>query len=570
MEAFQDATLPPSAIDAAKRVLAAWEEIDLEGKKSGWDALGLTISQFQETSSKNRRSLAEQTKAFKSSGGEKKDFAPLLKAYQAEIDSITKRAKHAESAYLGVYQALYDAPDVLPLLRSFVPVAARVAGAEQEARRLRQEMEIVRADAAAGKALQASLHRLQERNTELEERLTEKVREALEERAGEMEARVLVFRQREADLEARIREGMENLAAMQRANEAMQGVVFEANARMEEERASKQHEIDGLMEELERSQARVSMLEQRLSAATAAATAASPPLRPASATPAAAAAAAAAGESLLGEGELTTEGEEGGAKSPALLSASASASASAADAAAAAVAEDPEVAKERLVSRLHMQLQQMQDTLQRERDEWEGALQQAQQQVAEREAQVQQVQAELQARASPAQVEELRQQIRVLQVRHGGRGQWGSWAAEVGVFDRLRMGGGMRGLGEDVPRAGGEAETADPRAAGGQGGNGAGEWGGWAGGRREGGVLMVTGWVGARGQRGVPRAGGGAETADPRAADTAWAQVEGLRQQIRVLQVWGRGTGWKGEGREGGSVNRHIMVGGRVEQTEGG
>ncbi|CAI7744054.1 unnamed protein product [Closterium sp. NIES-54] len=267
MEAFQDATLPPSAIDAAKRVLAAWEEIDMEGKKSGWDALGLTISQFQETSSKNRRSLAEQTKAFKSSGGEKKDFAPLLKAYQAEIDSITKRAKHAESAYLG---------------------------------------------------------------------------------------------------------------------------------------------------------ARVNMLEQRLSAATAAA-AASPRLRPASATPAAAAVAAAAGESLPGE-ENTASGEESGAKSPALSSASAS------DAVAVSVLEEPEEAKERLVSRLHMQLQQMQETLQREREEWEGALQQAQQQVAEREAQVQQAQAELQGRASPAQVEELRQQIRVLQVgRGGGMGEGGKW-----------------------------------------------------------------------------------------------------------------------------------------------
>ncbi|CAI7827610.1 unnamed protein product [Closterium sp. NIES-54] len=248
MEAFQDATLPPSAIDAAKRVLAAWEEIDMEGKKSGWDALGLTISQFQETSSKNRRSLAEQTKAFKSSGGEKKDFAPLLKAYQA----------------------------------------------------------------------------------------------------------------------------------------------------------------------------RVNMLEQRLSAATAAA-AASPRLRPASATPAAAAVAAAAGESLPGE-ENTASGEESGAKSPALSSASAS------DAVAVSVLEEPEEAKERLVSRLHMQLQQMQETLQREREEWEGALQQAQQQVAEREAQVQQAQAELQGRASPAQVEELRQQIRVLQVgRGGGMGEGGKW-----------------------------------------------------------------------------------------------------------------------------------------------
>ncbi|CAI5971840.1 unnamed protein product [Closterium sp. NIES-65] len=65
----------------------------------------------------------------------------------------------------------------------------------------------------------------------------------------------------------------------------------------------------------------ISLLEQHLSAAPAAAAAASPPLRPASAAPfAAAAAAAAAGESWLGEenttsatGESTAAGEEGDA-----------------------------------------------------------------------------------------------------------------------------------------------------------------------------------------------------------------------------------------------------------------
>lgn len=74
----------PSVIEAAKRVLNYWEELDIEGKKSTWDEQGVAISQFQETSTKNRKSLAEQTRAFKA--GDKKDFVPLLKAYQ--VNSI--------------------------------------------------------------------------------------------------------------------------------------------------------------------------------------------------------------------------------------------------------------------------------------------------------------------------------------------------------------------------------------------------------------------------------------------------------------------------------------------------
>jgi hypothetical protein len=34
--------------------------------------------------------------------------APLLKQYQEEIDSLTKRARHAEGAYLELYQELYE------------------------------------------------------------------------------------------------------------------------------------------------------------------------------------------------------------------------------------------------------------------------------------------------------------------------------------------------------------------------------------------------------------------------------------------------------------------------------
>lgn len=45
-------------------------------------------------------------------------FGPLLKAYQEEVDNLTKRAKFGENAFLNVYQKLYEAPDPVSCLAS--------------------------------------------------------------------------------------------------------------------------------------------------------------------------------------------------------------------------------------------------------------------------------------------------------------------------------------------------------------------------------------------------------------------------------------------------------------------
>jgi hypothetical protein len=59
-------------------------------------------------------------------------FKPLLKAYQAEIDALTRRSKASESAFLGAYKLLAEAPDPYPLLDAavvrprLVPVCGQV------------------------------------------------------------------------------------------------------------------------------------------------------------------------------------------------------------------------------------------------------------------------------------------------------------------------------------------------------------------------------------------------------------------------------------------------------------
>ena len=45
---------------------------------------------------------------------------PLLKAYQTEIDQLTRRSKVSESAFLNAYKLLAEAPDPYPLLDAAV------------------------------------------------------------------------------------------------------------------------------------------------------------------------------------------------------------------------------------------------------------------------------------------------------------------------------------------------------------------------------------------------------------------------------------------------------------------
>lgn len=97
-----------------------WKEFDLEKERRLLDEQGLKIGENQENSQKNRRKLAETTRDFKKAPSQEKSnlFNSLLRAYQEEVDNLTKRAKFGENAFLNIYQKLYEAPDPYPLIAS--------------------------------------------------------------------------------------------------------------------------------------------------------------------------------------------------------------------------------------------------------------------------------------------------------------------------------------------------------------------------------------------------------------------------------------------------------------------
>lgn len=99
----------------------------------------------------------------------------LLKAYQGEIDSLTRRAKMSETSFLNVYKLLSDAPDPYPLLDAAVDQTVKVA----EARMLESELGRLREENAELKKQVEEVDKVDEKRKKAEARadsLEEKVR----------------------------------------------------------------------------------------------------------------------------------------------------------------------------------------------------------------------------------------------------------------------------------------------------------------------------------------------------------------------------------------------------------
>ena len=99
----------------------------------------------------------------------------LLKAYQGEIDSLTRRSKMSETAFLNVYKLLSDAPDPYPLLDAAVDQTVKVAEArmlESELGRLREENAELKKQAGEMASVEDRRKKAEGRADQLEERVS--------------------------------------------------------------------------------------------------------------------------------------------------------------------------------------------------------------------------------------------------------------------------------------------------------------------------------------------------------------------------------------------------------------
>ncbi|KAK9803913.1 hypothetical protein WJX72_004650 [[Myrmecia] bisecta] len=351
-----------------------WKDFELESFRGRLDEQGLAIAEHQESSLKSRRKLAETTRDFKRHAAPEvvADVGPLLKSYQEEIDRLTSRAKFGESAFLDVYQRLYEAPDPAPALNSALGTASRAAELEAQTRKMAQELAEYKSESNQLKNQDLTIRKLEERIRSLDAQLEEKDRqlgEAKEHAAAESDARALAeMQERESALTEALGEARASLANMQRLHQVTQNQLFSMQARTEDERAGMQSEMEIATAEMDRAHQRLVALER--------------------------------------EKEV-------------LLSQAGGAPAAVAEDERKRAAEDQlrnELHTQReLASRLHAEVAALQQTLEGEQATWQSRCEGLRSALQAQEAHAAALEQEISTRPTAKQVDELRQTIRILQ-----------------------------------------------------------------------------------------------------------------------------------------------------------
>ncbi len=87
-------------------------------RKLDLDKAASLIADARQASLQSRKALTEKTKAIRSMPEPERsqNTSVLMKAYQSEIDKLTRRGNDAEESFLALYQALAPIPDPTPAL----------------------------------------------------------------------------------------------------------------------------------------------------------------------------------------------------------------------------------------------------------------------------------------------------------------------------------------------------------------------------------------------------------------------------------------------------------------------
>uniref|UniRef100_A0A9J8D112 Homeobox protein cut-like n=1 Tax=Cyprinus carpio carpio TaxID=630221 RepID=A0A9J8D112_CYPCA len=257
-----------------------WKRFDLQQLQKELDTTATALANRQDESEQSRKKLIDQSREFKKNTPEdlRKQIAPLLKGFQAEIDALSKRSKESEAAFLSVYKRLIDVPDPVSALEAAQQLqvtARKMHDLETENQRLKDTLQEYEREIAEVKnqacftdmhficcaALEATQAELHELKTKYDEEST---------RAEVAEREAVSLREQLTSADKTLQPSNQIQKAPEASLEALSCSSLEA------ELGAKEREVDRLAEDVQRLQAslaqlsetstnQISQLEQQLS-----------------------------------------------------------------------------------------------------------------------------------------------------------------------------------------------------------------------------------------------------------------------------------------------------------------
>ncbi|KAG8711960.1 hypothetical protein FRC12_009099 [Ceratobasidium sp. 428] len=247
------------------QALSVWKEIELSELQKKLDTQGLELVENQKESVVGRKSLADKTKEFKKLSDDEKPEASkgLLKAYQNEIDSLTKRCKASDNAFLGVYKLLAEAPDPYPLLNSVVDMMIKVSEAQDK----ESELQVLKGENAELKRQVAELGDVKKKADALEEKMESVIQSRVSQKENELNAtydeKMRNYEDREQDLQRQLTLTKSQLRDLRASHDTSQAKLLDHSQKQEQEVEAKLAEMDLMVADLERANSRVAAVERR-------------------------------------------------------------------------------------------------------------------------------------------------------------------------------------------------------------------------------------------------------------------------------------------------------------------
>ncbi|XP_059685425.1 protein CASP isoform X5 [Gavia stellata] len=199
----------------------------------------------------------------------RKQVAPLLKSFQGEIDALGKRSKEAEAAFLNVYKRLIDVPDPVPALdlgQQLQLKVQRMHDIETENQKLRETLEEYNKEFAEVKNQEVTIKALKEKIREYEQTLKNQAENIALEKEQKLQndfaEKERKFQETQMSTASKLEEAEHKVQALQTALEKTRTELFDLKTKYDEETTAKADEIEMIMTDLERANQRAEVAQR--------------------------------------------------------------------------------------------------------------------------------------------------------------------------------------------------------------------------------------------------------------------------------------------------------------------
>ncbi|XP_023340323.1 protein CASP [Eurytemora carolleeae] len=250
-----------------------WQDFDLTGTQKLLDDLAGQITVRQDESDLSRKGLIDMIRSFKKTNTEETRLliAPLLKSFQNEVDSLSKRSKAAEKAFFDIYQKFCDIADPVPTLEFCMESMKglhKVQDLEIENGQLRETLNLTSLEVTRLKMKEKELEQLQEKMEEMEkdternmetkvEKFKEKINIEFNEKIKLIEEEQLMYQNKMADAENKSRNAFLQL-------EEAQAELYELKYKQDNTRSALSDEMEMLLTDVERANQRAAAAEREV------------------------------------------------------------------------------------------------------------------------------------------------------------------------------------------------------------------------------------------------------------------------------------------------------------------